>query len=279
MKWLDGAELAGYMQAEQATEARRLKGAWVERGEKGRVPKLLILQDHPNKVSEIYVNKKLQYAADIGAEAEYRVVATADLASEIRRANEDSSIHGVIVQLPLLEKTAYEVLDEIAPEKDVDGLNERVREEGEAIFQSATAEAINHLLVGYNVELAGKKIAIVGYGRLVGKPLAEMWRQMGYDVTVFRSKDSEQLPTVLREFDVVVSGTGVAGLVKADMLKQGAVAVDAGTATDKNGVAGDFAPDVLRREDLTLTRKTGGVGPVTVATLFAHLLQAARRTL
>jgi methylenetetrahydrofolate dehydrogenase (NADP+)/methenyltetrahydrofolate cyclohydrolase len=241
------------------------------------VPKLLILQDHPNKVSEIYVNKKLQYAADIGATAEYKVVATADLESEIERANEDDAIHGVIVQLPLLEKDAYAVLDKIAPKKDVDGLNEQARAEGRAIFASATAEAINHLLVGYNVELLGKKIAVIGYGRLVGKPLSEMWQEMGYDVTVFRSRDSERLPTALLGFDVVVSGTGVAGLVKSDMLKQGAVVVDAGTATDKNGVSGDFAPDVLARQDLTLTKKTGGVGPVTVATLFAHLLQAARR--
>jgi len=270
VKWLDGAELAGYMQEEQAVEVRRLKGAWAERGEKGKVPKLLILQDHANAISEIYVKKKQTYAAEIGVEAEYKVVAPEELAAEIKRANEDDAIHGMIVQLPIL--TDYAVLDTIEPEKDVDGLNES----GE-IFQSATAEAINFLLAGYDVELAGKKIAIIGYGRLVGKPLSEMWRKMGYDITVFRSKDAERLPEVLPEFDVVVSGTGVAGLVKSEMLKKGAVVVDAGTATDKNGVSGDFADDVLERDDLTLTKKSGGVGPVTVATLFAHLLQAARR--
>lgn len=269
MKWLDGAELAGYMQAEQAVEARRLKGAWAEKGEKGRAPKLLILQDHANKVSEIYVKKKQEYAAEIGVESEYRIVAPEDLATEIANANKDEKVSGMIVQLPILGD--YAVLNEIAPEKDVDGLNESGQ-----IFQSATAEAINFLLVGHDVELAGKKIAIIGYGRLVGKPLAEMWRKMGFDVTVFRSKDSERLPSELPEFDVVVSGTGVSGLVKSDMLKKGAVVVDAGTATDKNGVSGDFAPEVLERDDLTATKKVGGVGPVTVATLFAHLLQAAR---
>ena len=269
MKWLDGAELSGYMQAEQAVEVRRLKGAWAERGEKGRVPKLLILQDHANKVSEVYVKKKQEYAAEIGVEAEYRVVAPEDLAAEIQRANEDKDVHGIIVQLPILGE--YAVLDTIAPEKDVDGLNEQGQ-----VFQSATAEAINFLLVGFDVELAVKKIAIIGYGRLVGRPLAEMWRGMGYDVTVFRSKDSDRLPEELPEFDVVVSGTGVAGLVKSEMLKTGAVVVDAGTATDKNGVSGDFAPEVLERDDLTATKKVGGVGPVTVATLFSHLLQATR---
>ncbi|MCL2371407.1 bifunctional 5,10-methylenetetrahydrofolate dehydrogenase/5,10-methenyltetrahydrofolate cyclohydrolase [Candidatus Saccharibacteria bacterium] len=296
MKWLDGSELAGYMQAEQATEVRRLKGAWAEKRAKAaseagialtateaasrtRTPKLLILQDHPNKVSELYVNKKLQYAADIGAEAEYKIVETSELANEIRKANADKNVHGVIVQLPLLESSAYEVLNEIAPEKDVDGLNEKIQEEGRDIFKSATAEAINYLLAGYNVELAGKKIAIIGYGRLVGKPLSEMWRAMGLDVTVFRKKDTERLPEALPEFDVVVSGTGVAGLVKSEMLKQGAAVVDAGTATDKNGVSGDFEPAVLERDDLTLTPKVGGVGPVTVATLFSHLLRSARASL
>jgi methylenetetrahydrofolate dehydrogenase (NADP+)/methenyltetrahydrofolate cyclohydrolase len=276
MKWLDGAELAGYMQAEQAVEARRLKGARAERGEKGRAPKLLILQDHANKVSEIYVKKKQEYAAEIGVEAEYRVVAPEDLAAAISAANEDENVDGIIVQLPILGD--YAVLDTILPEKDVDGLVGYAEDAGSSgqVFQSATAEAINFLLVAYDVELAGKKIAIIGYGRLVGRPLAEMWRKMGYDVTVFRSKDAERLPAELPAFDVVVSGTGVAGLVKSEMLKTGAVVVDAGTATDKNGVSGDFAPEVLERADLTATKRVGGVGPVTVATLFAHLLQAAR---
>ncbi|MCL2002070.1 bifunctional 5,10-methylenetetrahydrofolate dehydrogenase/5,10-methenyltetrahydrofolate cyclohydrolase [Candidatus Saccharibacteria bacterium] len=294
--WLDGAELASYMQEEQATEVRRLKGAWAEKaaisrgGETGKgesvakdwAPKLLILQDHPNQISEIYVNKKMQYAAEIGAVAEYKIVKPEDLAAVVAAANQDKSIHGIIVQLPILGD--YSVLDTIDPAKDVDGLNEQAASSpgqpgaaSKQIFASATAEAINFLLVGHDVELAGKKIAIIGYGRLVGKPLAKMWEQMGHDITVFRSKDSERLPTELPNFDVVVSGTGVAGLVKSEMLKEGAVVVDAGTATDKNGVSGDFAPEVLERTDLTLTRKTGGVGPVTVATLFAHLLQAARR--
>jgi methylenetetrahydrofolate dehydrogenase (NADP+)/methenyltetrahydrofolate cyclohydrolase len=262
------------MQAEQAVEVRRLKSAAAERGEKGWAPKLLILQDHPNPVSEIYVKKKQKYAEEIGATAEYKVMAPADLADEIARANVDKNVNGIIVQLPILGD--YAVLDTIAPEKDVDGLNERAVADSKQVFQSATAEAINFLLVGHDVELADKKIAIIGYGRLVGKPLSEAWQKMGYDVTVFRSKDAERLPEVLPEFDVVVSGTGVAGLVKSPMLKKGAVVVDAGTATDKNGVSGDFAPEVLVRDDLTLTKKTGGVGPVTVATLFAHLLQAAR---
>ncbi|MDR0979979.1 MAG: bifunctional 5,10-methylenetetrahydrofolate dehydrogenase/5,10-methenyltetrahydrofolate cyclohydrolase [Candidatus Nomurabacteria bacterium] len=286
MKWLDGAELASYMQEQQAVEVRRLKGAWAERGEKGRTPKLLILQDHENKVSEIYVKKKLAYAEEIGAEAEFKIVEPEDLATAIATANADESVDGIIVQLPILGD--YAVLDTILPEKDVDGLRSDNGTGGEAseqaaaalpIFQSATAEAINYLLTAYDVELKGKKIAIIGYGRLVGKPLARMWQGMGLDVSVFRSKDAAILPEVLPEFDVVVSGTGVAGLVKPEMLKTGAVVVDAGTATDKNGISGDFAPEVLERTDLTMTKKVGGVGPVTVATLFAHLLQSARNRL
>ena len=114
--------------------------------------------------------------------------------------------------------------------KDVDGLS------GKGEFDSATATAINWLLAGYDIDLVGKKIAVVGYGRLVGKPLVRMWRAAGHDVTVFRrgSNLSE-----LVNFEVVVSATGVAGLVKPKMIRPGAVVVDAGTASEDGAIVGD----------------------------------------
>lgn len=155
------------------------------------------------------------------------------------------------------------ILDLIPLKKDVDGLR------GES--DTATAMAIHWLLTGYGVELTEKKLAIVGHGKLVGAPLERMWRESGYDVTVFdRGSDLN----LLSDYDVVVTATGVPGLIKTTMLKYGAVVVDAGTASEGGVIKGDLDDAARERDDLTLTPKIGGVGPLTVAMLFERVLQA-----
>ena len=171
----------------------------------------------------------------------------------------------MIVQLPL-EKLDISILDLIPLEKDVDGLR------GQS--DTATAMAIHWLLNGYNIELGGKKIAIVGHGRLVGAPLERMWKASGYDVTVFdRGSDLNELVN----FDLVVSATGVPGLIKSAMLKQGAIVVDAGTASEGGVIKGDLDEDARTRDDLTVTPRVGGVGPLTVAMLFENVLRVCEK--
>lgn len=269
MKLLSGAELAGYMKENQAHTVRVLRARKV-------FPKLVIIRNNDSPVILKYVSLKQEYGEDIGVEVEdwYRE----DLAEAVCEANEREDVHGIIVQLPLRDAaTTDEVVTKIAAEKDVDGLGTEARyKNGEpTVFESATATAINWLLAGYDIDLAQSKIALVGRGRLIGAPLVRMWNNSGYDVTAF-GRDGDL--ATLKDFDVVVSATGVPHLIKAGMVKPGAVVVDAGTASEGGVLVGDVDTSVREREDLTaITPKVGGVGPLTVTALFEHVLMAANK--
>lgn len=277
MKILNGAEIAGYMKENQAQQVRSLKAQGVQ-------PKLVIIRDSNNSVITKYVQLKQAYGEDIGVEVEDWL--REDVAEAIAKANADTSVYGVIVQLPLKERELTDVVNQIAREKDVDGLGSEKRAElyhgvnnlSESLapmFESATATAINWLLAGYDVKLAGMRIALVGKGRLVGAPLLRMWQDSGLDVTVFRSKSDL---SELKDFDVIVSATGVPHLIKDEMVRTGAVVVDAGTASEDGVLVGDVDEKVRERDDLTaLTPKIGGVGPLTVTALFEHVIIAAKQ--
>lgn len=262
MKSLNGAEIADYMKANQAHTARQLQAQKIQ-------PKLVILRDNDNPVITKYVKLKQRYGEDIGVIVEDWC--RTDLAQAIHEANEDASVHGVILQLPIREGAEIdELVKEIKPSKDVDGLNP----EGE-IFESATATAINWLLAGYDIPLDKSEIAIVGRGRLVGAPLEKMWQNSGYKVKTFHKGDDL---SKLRDYDVVVSATGVPHLIKTEMVRAGATVVDAGTASEGGALVGDVDEAVRERTDLkAITPKVGGVGPLTVTALFEHVLQAANR--
>ena len=262
MKYLNGAEIADYMKAAQATQVRGLRAQRVE-------PKLVIIRNSDSPVIEKYVGLKRRYGEDIGVAVEDWK--RDDIKQAIIDANNDTSVRGVIVPLPLDgEMEIDEILSQIAQYKDVDGLNEKSE------FDSATATAINWLLAGYNIDLTKQKIAIVGRGRLVGGPLSKMWQNSGYDVKVFgRGSDLNELAG----FDLIVSATGVPHLIKTEMIKPGAIIVDAGTASEGGVLVGDLDESVRERQDLAaITLKVGGVGPLTVAALFEHVLMVASKT-
>lgn len=260
MKELNGAEIAGYMKENQAHAVRSMRGQKV-------FPKLVIIRDSDNPVITKYVRLKQGYGQDIGVEVlDWKAD---DVEEAIGRANNDDSVHGIIVQLPLKDMSRVdEVTAKIAHEKDVDGLA------GGELFESATATAINWLLAGYDINLANQRIALVGRGRLVGGPLKKMWENSGYDVTTFgRNSDLAEL----KGFNIIVSATGAPHLIKSEMVRPGAVIVDAGTASEGGVLTGDIDNEVRKRRDLTaITPKIGGVGPLTVTALFEHVLMAAR---
>lgn len=278
MKELNGSELAGFIKERQARQVRSL----------AKKPKLLIIRDSDNPVILKYVNLKIRYGEDIGIDVEEFdadsfsrtcAVTTSTKASEPRndgrertvrekviQSNSDPSIHGIIIQLPLTDKTKTEELcNLITPAKDVDGLGQNAK------FDSATATAINWLLTGYDIKLSGAKIAIVGRGKLVGAPLYKLFINSGYDVTLFhRGTDLNELIN----YDIIISATGQPGLIKNSMVKSGAVIVDAGTASENGVLKGDIADEVRTRTDLTaITPITGGVGPLTISALFDHVIQ------
>lgn len=258
MKVLNGQELAGYVKERQAKQVRQLRARKV-------FPKLAIFYDNDSPVIAKYMSLKQQYGDDIGVGVEVIKVSAADAEEKLRAAAKDENVTGIIVQLPL-KVCSMDILDLIPFEKDVDGLR------GET--DTATAMAIHWLLTSYGVDLQEKKLAIVGRGKLVGAPLEKMWTESNYDVTVFHKGDDLN---TLADYDVVVTATGVPGLIKTEMIKYGGVVVDAGTASEGGVIKGDLDEAVRERDDLTITPKIGGVGPLTVSMLFEHVLQAAMK--
>ena len=259
MKNLNGRELAGFIKERQAHQITAMP----------KRPKLLILRDSDNPVITKYVNLKKKYGEDIGIEVIDICANSSDaLREEIIRANTDHSISGIIIQLPLTDKSLTdELCNLITPAKDVDGLGEHAK------FDSATATAINWLLAGYDIKLDGKKIALVGRGKLVGAPLYRMFKNSGYNVDLFHHGSDL---TKLNQYDIIITATGQPGLITNSMIKPGATVIDAGTASEDGVLKGDLAEEVRTRTDLTaLTPKTGGVGPLTVTCLFDHVIQAA----
>jgi methylenetetrahydrofolate dehydrogenase (NADP+)/methenyltetrahydrofolate cyclohydrolase len=268
-KFLNGGELAGYIKNRQAHEVRALRQA------RRIFPRLAILttstENAPVKVIETYIRLKQRYGADILIDVEVHRAQTAELPDLIKKLNADPATHGMIVQLPIADPDKTdEIVNLVAPEKDVDGLGRN------SAFDPATPLAINWLLAGYNTDLKSRRVAIVGEGRLVGRPLARMWKNSGIDVKTLNEK-SVDFHLVLRAADVIVTATGVPGLIKSQDVKSGAVVVDAGTAEANGKIVGDLDPAVRARDDLTLTPEKGGVGPLTITALFDNVIRAAQR--
>jgi methylenetetrahydrofolate dehydrogenase (NADP+)/methenyltetrahydrofolate cyclohydrolase len=261
---LSGLELQGFIQERQAKQVRNL------RQEHHIVPKLLVIMgEQASGASKAYVAMKQRYAAELLIDVEVKTVAQEAMASEIIAANNDDTVTGIIVQLPIDDPSeTTKICNTIAPEKDVDGLGEY------ATFASATAEAIDWLLVGYNIDLTHKKIAIVGNGKLVGAPLARLWNDQAYDVTVL-DEFSDNTSEVLLQSEVIVTAAGKPRLITSSMVPQNAVVVDAGTASENGELVGDVDMAVRERGDVTITPIKGGVGPLTITLLFDHVIQAA----
>ena len=260
MRELNGSELAGFIKERQAKQVRALRQAWHIN------PCLAIITDVENPVIEMYMRLKQRYGADILIDVEIHRVPAGGALEVIQELNNRDDVQGIILQLPISNSDQTdELLESIREDKDVDGLRKR------AIFQAATPTAISWLLAGYGVDLKNKKVAIVGRGRLVGAPLEKMWLKSGVDVTVFEKGDDL---SQLINYDIIVSATGVPGLIKSRMIKPKAVVIDAGTASENGKIIGDASEEVRQRNDVIITPKKGGVGPLTVSALFDNVITA-----
>lgn len=266
MKLLKGSELAGFIKERQAREVRGLRQAYKIS------PKLaIVLTDLDNQVIDTYVRMKQRYGADILVDVDIHRVEQAAAVELLRRLAQDAAVHAIIVQLPLADPSQTEsIVQLVPPEKDVDGLGPDPK------FDPATALAIMWLLAGYNVGLAGKDVVLVGYGKLVGRPLEKLLVASGITPRII-DKHTPDVPGEVLKADVIISATGVAGLIKPAMVKPGAVVVDAGVASEGGKTVGDAAPELYERDDLTITPQKGGVGPLTVCALFDNVIRAAQR--
>lgn len=263
MKLLSGSELAGFIKQRQAHQVRSLRQS------KNVEPKLAIIRTNPDPVVDSYMKLKQRYGDDVGIAVDVHTIDQSQALQKITELNSDESVHGIIVQIPLPDpEQTDEVLNSVAANKDVDGLAAKSN------FDPATPMAINWLLAGYNVNLKDKNIVLVGHGRLVGRPLERIWQQSGIEAKVV-DKNSTDLGAATREADVLVCATGVPSLITADMVKPDAIIVDAGVATDSNGLVGDIAADVRELPNIKITPEKGGVGPLTVCALFENVIRSA----
>ncbi len=264
-KLLRGDELAEFIKQRQAKQVRNLRQTY------SIVPKLaIVMSRHAGSVIQTYVRMKQRYADDIVVETEVIACDDDELLMTLARLNADETIQGIIVQLPIDNASQTQtVVDAIAPAKDVDGLGVNAQ------YHSATAEAIDWLLAGYNVTLADKTITLLGAGRLVGGPLQAMWQARGYNVTTLtRDDDQAKIDATLQRSQIIVSATGSPDILTNHNVPHGAVVVDAGTVSEDGKIRGDTAQELQIRRDLTITPQKGGVGPLTIVLLFEHVIQA-----
>lgn len=265
MRLLNGKDLAGYIKERQAKQVRTLRQQYDIH------PKLAIVVtiDHP--VTNVYLRLKAKYGADIEVDVDVHRIAQSEIDDLLKRLGEDDSLHAIIVQLPLDNSSDTErVVNLVPPQKDVDGLGKNPD------FDPATPLAILWLLAGYNIDLVSKNVLLVGRGKLVGAPLEKMLIASGITPNV-ADKFTLDLKAETLKADVIVTATGAHGVIRPDMLKEGAVVVDAGVASEGGKTVGDVAPEVFEeRDDLTITPVKGGVGPLTVCALFENVIRAAQ---
>lgn len=264
MKSLNGADLAGYIKERQAREVRSLRQG------SGVAPRLAIIICKDDPVIDLYVRLKRRYGDDISIDVDVHRVKQAEAPQIIKQLNDDPAVHGMIVQLPLEDPSQTEsIVNLVAANKDVDALGVK------PAFDPATPMAINWLLSGYGVELKGKRIVLIGQGKLVGAPLLKQYQASGHDVAV-ADRETKDLPALTKEADVIITAAGSPALLFSDMVKPGAVVVDAGVASEQGKTVGDVAPELYERDDLTITPVKGGVGPLTVCALFENVIRAAK---
>lgn len=263
VKLLNGSDLASFIQERQARAVRGLRQAH------GIVPRLAIVVTTENPVIEIYMRLKKRYGAEIMVDVDIHRVAQADVLSTIETLNNDASVHGVIMQLPLEDPSQTdEVIAAVAANKDVDALGLK------PAFDPATPTAILWLLAGYGVDVKHKNIVLLGRGKLVGAPLEKMLRTSDCNVQSFGASDDPA--SALAAADVIITATGSHGSLTSAMIPQKCAVIDAGVAVESGKAVGDLADDVYQRDDLKVTPKKGGVGPLTVCALFENVILAAK---
>lgn len=266
MRLLNGRDLAGYIKERQAAQVRALRQAHHVQ------PKLAIVVTIDNPVTEAYLRLKKKYGTDILIDVDVHRVKQAEIRDLLNKLSKDKTVTAIIVQLPLEDPSeTSEIVNLVPPEKDVDGLS------ADPEFEPATPLAILWLLAGYNVDLKGKEVLLVGRGKLVGAPLEKILIKSGITPNV-ADKHTKDVKGEALKADVIITATGVHGVIQPDMIKHGAVVVDAGVASEGGKTVGDVATAVYEeRDDITITPVKGGVGPLTVCALFENVIRAATR--
>lgn len=274
---LDGKALAAEIRSEVKTQVAAL-------AEKSVCTALAVILVGDDSASQVYVRNKIKACADTGIRSlEFRMPAETtqqELLAKIAELNADDSVDGILVQLPLPEQiNADAVISAIDPSKDVDGFhvaNAGALVTGKQGFVPCTPFGVMRLIKKSGVDPRGKSAVIVGRSNIVGKPMALLLLAADATVTVAHSRTPD-LSAVTRNADILVAAVGRAKLIKADMVKPGAVVIDVGMNRDENGkLCGDVDFSEVKAIAGSITPVPGGVGPMTIAMLMQNTVLAAQ---
>ena len=276
-KIIDGKLISKQIKDEVREETRILE-------EKGIRLTLAVVQVGEDPASTVYVRNK-QKACEYTGIASVKIAMPAEttqeeLLSKVRELNEDPSINGILVQLPLPKGLdANEVIRAISPLKDVDGSHPQsvgALSIGLPGFKSCTPAGIIELIKRSGIETEGRECVIVGRSNIVGKPMAMMMIRENATVTVAHSRTVD-LPAVCRRADILITAVGRAKMFNREYVKPGAAVIDCGMNRDENGkLCGDVDYEDVFPVASAITPVPGGVGPMTVAMLMKNCLDSAR---
>lgn len=283
---LDGKETANALREEIASEVRH----WVDAG--GAVPTLAAVLVGEDPASQVYVRNKERACEKAGMRSRLvrmpAATSTAELLSLLVELNLDPEVNGILVQLPLPQGiNTQQVLDAVDPIKDVDAFapeNVGLLVQGRPRYLPCTPHGVVQILRRYGLAVAGKHVVVVGRSDIVGKPLANMLvqRDLGFGadygnatVTICHSR-SEDLASITRTADVLVAAVGQPELIKADMVKPGAVVIDVGINRVGEKLVGDVDYEPLTSIASAITPVPGGIGPLTIAMLLRNTFTACK---
>lgn len=248
-------------------------------------PTLAIVQVGKNEASSVYIRQKKLFGEKLGFFVEHiqlsKTVSETALISKIQKLNNDKKINGIIVQLPLPKKiNTVKVIDTIAIEKDVDGLNSKnlrfLLENIPGGFIPATTKGILSLLDFYKIPLLGKKVTVVGRSLLVGKPTVLALLNRNATVTVCHRK-TKDLKGEVKKADIVVIAAGNPQFIKKSFVRSGQVVIDVGITKVRGILFGDVDFQQVSKVVKAITPVPGGVGPMTVVSLFENVLLSYKR--
>ncbi|MFS0598633.1 bifunctional methylenetetrahydrofolate dehydrogenase/methenyltetrahydrofolate cyclohydrolase FolD [Peribacillus frigoritolerans] len=277
---INGKEIAESVRQEISKEVQQLR-------EKNVVPGLAVILVGDNQASQTYVRHKQKACEDLGMHS-VLIKKPADLSQEeliqsIAELNQDDSIHGILVQLPLpghIQEKA--IIEAISPEKDVDGfhpINIGRMMTGQDAFLPCTPYGVMVMLEYINYDLEGKHVVIVGRSNIVGKPAGQLFLNANATVTYCHSR-TKDLAYYTKQADVVVAAVGKRDTITSDHIKEGAIVIDVGmNRNDEGKLCGDVAFDEVKNKASYITPVPKGVGPMTITMLMKNTVKSAQKAL
>ncbi|ODV85016.1 hypothetical protein CANARDRAFT_8146 [[Candida] arabinofermentans NRRL YB-2248] len=288
---IDGKAISSELRNNITNEIKQLKSI-----NENFQPKLIIIQVGERPDSSTYVRMKLKSSSEVGIDGSLiklsNDISQDSLLEKIHDLNNDESVHGILIQLPLPSHLDEEkITNAVKQEKDIDGFSELnlaaiFKKNAVAKFIPCTPKGIMYLLNHENVKIKNKNVVVCGRSDIVGGPLSKLLEKAGGTVTTVHSQTtSDQLKFYCQNADIIVSAVGIANFITGDLIKPGCVIIDVGTNyvpddSKKSGqrMCGDVDFDSCLSKASKITPVPGGVGPMTVVMVLDNVLQSAKRS-